>query len=43
MQARVRAAGAVRWVGKQEGVKALLAAIREAGRQGHGFSPERNI
>jgi len=42
MQARVRVAGEVTWVGKLEGVKALLAAIREAGRQGRGFPPERN-
>jgi len=34
MRARAHAAGAVTVVGKQEGVKALLAAIREAGRQG---------
>jgi len=43
LQAQVRAAGAVTWVGKQEGVKALLAAVREAGRQERGFPPERNI
>lgn len=34
LRARAHAAGTVRVVGKQEGVKALLAAIQEAGRQG---------
>ncbi len=34
MRARAHAAGAVTLVGKQEGVKALLAAIRLAGRRG---------
>ena len=34
MRARAHAAGAATLVGKQEGVKALLAAIREAGGQG---------
>ncbi len=34
MRARAHAAGAVTVVGKQEGVQALLAAIRTAGRQG---------
>jgi DNA-binding NarL/FixJ family response regulator len=33
MQAQAYAAGAVAFVGKQEGVRALLAAIRQAGRQ----------
>ena len=33
MRARAHAAGAVTFVGKQEGVKALLAAIRQAGRR----------
>jgi len=32
LRTRAHAAGAVRLVGKQEGVKALLAAIREVGR-----------
>jgi DNA-binding NarL/FixJ family response regulator len=32
--ARADAAGAVAFVGKQEGVRALQAAIRQAGRQG---------
>ncbi len=40
MQARAHAAGAVTLVGKQEGVKALLAAIRQAG--GHELSQESN-
>jgi len=35
LRAHAHAAGTVRVVGKQEGVKALLAAIQEAGRQGH--------
>jgi DNA-binding NarL/FixJ family response regulator len=39
MRARAHAAGAATLVGKQEGVRALLAAIREAGGQGH-TSPE---
>jgi DNA-binding NarL/FixJ family response regulator len=34
LRTRAHAAGAVRLVGKQEGVKALLAAILEAGRPG---------
>jgi DNA-binding NarL/FixJ family response regulator len=34
MRARARAAGAAILVGKQEGVKALLGAIREAGGRG---------
>ncbi|HZT99295.1 MAG TPA: response regulator transcription factor [Ktedonobacteraceae bacterium] len=33
MRARAYAAGAVAFIGKQEGVRALLAAIRQAGRQ----------
>lgn len=33
MRVRAYAAGAVAFVGKQEGVRALLAAIRQAGRQ----------
>jgi DNA-binding NarL/FixJ family response regulator len=33
MRARAYAAGAVAFLGKQEGVRALLAAIRQAGRQ----------
>ena len=37
MRARARAVGAATLVGKQEGVRALLAAIREAGRQGRGW------
>ena len=37
MRARAHAAGAVTLVGKQEGVSVLLAAIREAGRQGRAF------
>lgn len=35
MRAQAHAAGAVTVVGKQEGVQALLAAIRAAGRQDH--------
>jgi two-component system, NarL family, response regulator NreC len=35
MRARAQAAGAFTFVGKQEGVKALLAAIHEAGGQEH--------
>jgi two-component system response regulator NreC len=35
MRARAQAAGAFMLVGKQEGFKALLAAIYEAGRQEH--------
>jgi DNA-binding NarL/FixJ family response regulator len=34
MRARAQAAGAATLVGKQEGVRALLAAIREAGGKG---------
>lgn len=34
LRARAQAAGTVRVVGKQEGARALLAAIQEAGRQG---------
>ena len=34
MRARAHAAGAATLVGKQDGVKALLAAIREAGGKG---------
>ena len=37
MRARAHAAGAATLVGKQEGVKALLAAIREAGGQGRAL------
>jgi DNA-binding NarL/FixJ family response regulator len=40
MRARARAAGAVTLVGKQEGVKALLAAIRAAGGQGRASPRE---
>ncbi len=40
MRARAHAVGAVTLVGKQEGVKVLLTAIREAGGQGRP-SPER--
>ncbi len=39
MRARAQAAGAVTLVGKQDGVKALLAAIRAAGGQGR-VSPQ---
>ena len=39
MRARAQAAGAVTLVGKQDGVKALLAAIRRAGGQGR-VSPQ---
>src|SRR5712691_2054507 len=42
MRARAHAAGAVTLVGKREGVKALLAAIREIGKQGHQSPQERN-
>jgi DNA-binding NarL/FixJ family response regulator len=35
LRARAQAAGAFMFVGKQEGFKALLAAIYEAGRQEH--------
>jgi two-component system, NarL family, response regulator NreC len=40
MRARARAVGAVTLVGKQEGVKALLAAIRAAGGQGRASPRE---
>ena len=40
MRARARAAGAVTLIGKQEGVKALLAAIRAAGGQGRASPRE---
>lgn len=33
MRVRASTAGAVAFIGKQEGVRALLAAIRQAGRQ----------
>jgi DNA-binding NarL/FixJ family response regulator len=42
MRAQAHAAGAVTLVGKQEGVKALLAAIREAGGQGRASPQGRN-
>lgn len=42
MRARAQAAGAVTLVGKQEGVRSLLGAIREAGRQGRASPGERN-
>ena len=35
MRAQAKAAGAFTFVGKYEGVKALLAAIHEAGKQKH--------
>ena len=43
MRARARAAGAVTLVGKQEGVKRLLAAIHRAGKQGPESPQERNM
>lgn len=47
LRAQARAAGTVRVVGKQEGVKALLAAIQEVGKQGRlspgsGFDSSRS-
>ena len=42
MRARAHAAGAVTLIGKQEGVKALLAAIRAAGGQGRSSPQGRN-
>ncbi len=41
-QARAQAAGASTLVGKQDGIKALLGALREAGGQGHESPRERN-
>ena len=43
MRARAHAAGAVTLVGKQEGVKTLLAAIHTAGGQGRESPQERNM
>ncbi|HEX6553271.1 MAG TPA: response regulator transcription factor [Ktedonobacteraceae bacterium] len=40
MRARAHAAGAATFVGKQEGVKVLLAAIREAGGRGRASPQE---
>jgi DNA-binding NarL/FixJ family response regulator len=40
MRTRARVAGAVAFVGKQEGVKVLHAAIREAAKQGQALQEE---